>query len=427
MKRIVSALLALCLLGLLPAAAASGPAITYRVSGNGAELTLEGVAEHVTALQAELVLEGSCPDAAFQAASAFYSPDCRVSVQNGQTTVTIYLVANEALSGAGLRLGTLIPGGTYRFPARAELKLLDRSLQPLEAIGQVPLSAASGSASGGSGGGSSSQSGKTWKVRVTPAEHGSVTARPSSAAEGAAVALTAVPDSGYALESIRAVDSRGRTVELTESAVNRHTFRMPAYDVEVRAVFAPGSDRFVMPFTDIAAGAWCYDAVRYVYENGLMNGTTASTFTPNAATTRGMIVAILYRLEGSPSAGTAAFRDVNASAYYASAVAWASANGIVNGYADGTFRPNAPITREQMAAFLFRYAAYKGQDVSRRADLGAFTDAGQIASYAVEAIQWANAQGLVNGTSATTLAPKGNATRAQAAAILARFAKNTLR
>ena len=136
-----------------------------------------------------------------------------------------------------------------------------------------------------------------------------------------------------------------------------------------------------------------------------------------------MIVAILYRLEGSPDAGTSKFSDVNPSAYYASAVAWASENGVVNGYGDNTFKPNNPITREQMAAFLFRYATLKEQDVSPRADLSPFTDASQIAPYAVEAIQWANAQGLVNGTSATTLAPKGNATRAQVAVILSRFAQ----
>lgn len=432
MKRIVTFLLTLCLLGVLPAAASETPSLAYRTSGNETELTLKGVAENVTALQVTLELDGDCPNASFTPASGgFYSPKCLVETASGKTSVTIYLVADGTVSGNDLTLGTLIPGASYRLPSSAEVKLLDRGLKPIASIGQLPLSAsgsggASGSGSGsgsGGGSGSGSSSGVSRKVKVAASEHGSVTVKPANAYAGATVTLTVVPDSGYVLESLRVVDSRGREVELTETGSNRHTFKMPAYEVEIHAVFVPGEDAFEMPFADIAPDAWCFDAVRYVYENGLMNGTTASTFTPNATTTRGMIVAILYRLEGSPDAGTSRFSDVNASAYYASAVAWASENGVVNGYADGTFKPNNPITREQMAAFLFRYAALKEQDVSPRADLSPFADASQIASYAVEAIQWANAQGLVNGTSATTLAPKGNATRAQVAVILSRFAQ----
>lgn len=433
MKRIVSLLLTLCLLGVLSVSAASNsPALTYRTSGDNVELTLEGVAQSVTALQVTLELDGSCPDASFTPASgSFYSPDCLVETKNGKTSVTVYLVADSAVSGNGLRLGSLIPGASYRLPSSAGVKLLDRSLTPIASIGQIPLSVpSSGSDGGGSGSGSGSGSGGgsgsssiSRKIKVANCEHGSVTVKPANASTGTTVTLTAVPDSGYVLESIRVTDSRGREVELTEAGLNKRTFKMPAYEVEVHAVFAPGEDTFKMPFSDIASDAWCFDAVRYVYENGLMNGTTATTFTPNATTTRGMIVAILYRLEGSPDAGTSKFSDVNPSAYYASAVAWASENGVVNGYGDNTFKPNNPITREQMAAFLFRYATLKEQDVSPRADLSPFTDASQIAPYAVEAIQWANAQGLVNGTSATTLAPKGNATRAQVAVILSRFAQ----
>ena len=179
-----------------------------------------------------------------------------------------------------------------------------------------------------------------------------------------------------------------------------------------------------LPFSDIPEGFWCYDEVQYVYERGLMNGTGPSTFSPNGSTTRSMIVAILYRMEGSPAVGGADFADVSPGQYYASAVAWASANGIVNGYSDGTFRPGAAITREQLAAFLYRYARYKGSDVSDRADLSAYADSAGIAGYAVEAVEWANAAGLVNGISQTTLSPRGTATRAQAAGILNRFARN---
>jgi hypothetical protein len=233
-----------------------------------------------------------------------------------------------------------------------------------------------------------------------------------------------VPDSGYVLDSLTVTDSQGRSIRTVSAAARSYTFTMPGRDVEVKAVFAPGDGS--LPFLDIEPGAWCYDAVRRVYEMGLMNGTSATTFTPNTATNRGMIVAILYRLEGSPAAGSSGFSDVAPGAYYASAVAWAVQNGIVNGYDDNTFRPGNRITREQLAAFLYRYVRYKGGDVSDRADLSAFTDAGQIASYAVEPLQWANAQGLVNGTSAATLSPGGSATRAQAAVILTRLMENVL-
>ena len=145
---------------------------------------------------------------------------------------------------------------------------------------------------------------------------------------------------------------------------------------------------------------------------------------PPASTTRGQIVAILYRLEGSPAAGASQFQDVEPGAYYAEAVSWASANGIVNGYSDGTFRPGNRITREQMAAFLYRYARGKGRDVSDRAELRAFADAGEIASYAVEPVQWATAAGMLNGVTADRLDPGGNATRGQVAVILTRFVQN---
>ena len=196
---------------------------------------------------------------------------------------------------------------------------------------------------------------------------------------------------------------------------------MPALDVEVTASFVPGGE---LAFQDVRPGDWCYDAVRYVFEAGLMNGTSATAFTPNASTTRGQIVAILYRLEGSPVTGANQFSDVAPGAYYAAAVSWASGSGIVNGYSDGTFRPNNLITREQMAAFLYRYASRKGRDVSGRAELSAFADAGQIASYAVEPLSWAVAAGLINGVAAGSLSPGGNASRAQVAVILSRFVQN---
>lgn len=177
-----------------------------------------------------------------------------------------------------------------------------------------------------------------------------------------------------------------------------------------------------LPFSDVRIADWFYNDVKYVYEKGMMAGTAADVFAPNATTTRAMIVTILYRLEGSPAVtGTNAFVDVPAGQWYTDAVNWAAANQIVKGTSATTFAPNDSITREQMAAILYRYAQYKGYDVTKKADLSEYSDNGQVSAYAKEALAWANAAKLINGVTNTTLAPQGNATRAQVSAILHRF------
>lgn len=177
-----------------------------------------------------------------------------------------------------------------------------------------------------------------------------------------------------------------------------------------------------LPFSDVRIADWFYNDVKYVYEKGMMAGTAADVFAPNATTTRAMIVTILYRLEGSPAVtGTSAFVDVPAGQWYTDAVNWAAANQIVKGTSATTFAPNDSITREQMAAILYRYAQYKGYDVTKKADLSGYSDNGQVSAYAKDALAWANAAKLINGVTNTTLAPQGNATRAQVSAILHRF------
>ncbi len=177
-----------------------------------------------------------------------------------------------------------------------------------------------------------------------------------------------------------------------------------------------------LPFKDVKTADWFYNDVKYVYEKGMMAGTAADVFAPNTTTTRAMIVTILYRLEGSPAVtGTSAFVDVPAGQWYTDAVNWAAANQIVKGTSATTFAPNASITREQMAAILYRYAQYKGYDVTKKADLSGYSDNGQVSAYAKDALAWANAAKLINGVTNTTLAPQGNATRAQVSAILHRF------
>lgn len=172
-------------------------------------------------------------------------------------------------------------------------------------------------------------------------------------------------------------------------------------------------------FTDVPANHWAQAAIQYVYDNGLMTGISDSEFAPEATTTRAMIVSMLARMENVTSAADAGFSDVAADDWYATAVNWAAANGIVSGIGDNTFAPNAPITREQLAAMLMNYARWKGQDISARADLSDYTDA--PSTWASEAVQWAVAEGLLAGVTDDQLQPQGQATRAQVAAIFERF------
>lgn len=365
MKRIFAFLTALCLLWVLPVAAEaqSDPALVCYPENNGVSLTLEGLEETVFALQLDLILQGACPDAAFvSAVPGAYAPECRAEVTGGQTHITIYMTAPEgALTSAGsLLLGTLETGRDFSLPAQGDLVLLNRSLQPCQGSGSVSV----------------------YSRQSSPGNSGD---QVPSGSSGSGSSQT--PSGGSA---------PGQTVTLPDAA-------------------AP------LPFLDVPEGYWCRSAVDYVYRAGLMNGTSATAFSPTATTTRGMIVTILYRMEGSPMAGLSTFSDVAPDAYYAAAVAWAAANGIVNGYEDGTFRPEDAITREQMAALLFRYARYQGRDVSAQADLSGYADVERISSYAAEPLRWANAQGLITGTTAATISPSGNATREQVAVILTRF------
>ena len=158
-----------------------------------------------------------------------------------------------------------------------------------------------------------------------------------------------------------------------------------------------------------------------------MAGTDTTMFSPNVTTTRAMIVTILHRLDGNPNATASNFIDVEQNQYYTNAVAWASANGIVSGYGNGNFGPNDTITREQMAAILYRYAQYKGYDTTQKNNLSNYIDAKDINAYAVEALQWANQVGMITGVTDTTLVPNGSATRAQVSSILMRFCQNIVK
>ena len=246
------------------------------------------------------------------------------------------------------------------------------------------------------------------------------------ATEGDDVTITVSPDEAYLLDELT-VTTGGKEVEVKDNGDGTYTFKMPSADAKIVVTFAedpnwePEPEEPAMPFTDVNDNDWFYDVVLYAYDNGLMTGTSADAFAPNTATTRGMIVSMLARLEGVTSAEDAGFADVAANDWYATAVNWAASVGVVNGYEDDTFRPNAPITREQMAAILYNYADYKGYDVSARADLSDYADAASISSWAEDVLAWANAEGLINGMTATTIDPQGATTRAQTAAMFERF------
>ena len=257
-----------------------------------------------------------------------------------------------------------------------------------------------------------------YRITVEATQGGTGTADPTAAKAGATVTLTPVPDRGYQVGTVAVTDRFGEAVAVTEQADGTYTFVMPNGQVTVTVTFAEAP----LPFPDVTEGDWFYDAVRYAYETGLMDGVGDSLFAPNSETTRAQLVTILYRLAGEPEpGGDSGFADVAAGTWYTDAVAWAAENGIVNGVSDTEFVPGDDITREQLAAILYRYAACQGYDVSQRADLSGFGDAESISGYAQEALSWAHAQGLVLGFEDGSLRPQGTASRAQIAAVLMRF------
>ena len=263
----------------------------------------------------------------------------------------------------------------------------------------------------------------SYTITTPDAEHGTVAASPSRASSGTTVTITVTPDEGYELGELIVTDANGDEVDLTRESATKYTFEMPRSRVTVAAASAEIAPE-PLPFGDVDDGDWFADAVRFVYENGMMNGTGDTTFAPDLTTSRSMIVTILYRLEGEPVVDDAMdFTDVAGDAWYTDAVLWAAGEGIVGGYGDGLFGSDDPVTREQLAAILYRYAVYKGYDVSIGEDtnLLSYTDIADLSEYAIPAMQWACGAGIVNGTSESTLTPQGEATRAQVAVMLERF------
>lgn len=236
--------------------------------------------------------------------------------------------------------------------------------------------------------------------------------------------ITPTPDDGYEVEDVIVTDEDGECVPVRENPDGSWSYEQPKSDVTIEVIFgevAPEPTVDVSEiFLDVDPDAWYKDAVQFAYDNGLMTGTSATEFAPDVTTTRAMIVSILARLEGVTAADDAGFTDVD-DEWFATAVNWAANVGVVNGFEDNTFRPNDTITREQLAAILCNYAAWKGEDVSARAELSRYSDAAAISSWATDVMRWAVAENLISGVTTDELQPQGAATRAQVAAILQRF------
>lgn len=264
----------------------------------------------------------------------------------------------------------------------------------------------------------------TYAVTTPETTGGTVTVSPSRASSGRTVTITAAPDTGFALESLTVLDSRGNEIALTDKGDGKYTFTMPASRVTVEASFAPAP----LPFEDVAPGAWYESAVRYAYFHNIMEGMRETEFAPATALTRAMAVQILYNLEGQPDLSDEnlgyPYEDVDAQAWHGNAVYWARITGVATGYGDGTFQPGDSITRQEFAQMLYNYAKYKGYDLCVEGDLAQFPDSESVADWAEAAMRWANGNELINGHDDGTIDAAGIGTRAQAASILMKFDQN---
>lgn len=270
----------------------------------------------------------------------------------------------------------------------------------------------------------------TYPPVKTESENGSFAVSPDRPFSGQTVTITPKPDEGYTVDKVTVTDADGKPVEVTKNVNGTYSFTQPSGRVTITVTFKVLTALSECPrdascpmsgYTDLNMGEWYHDGIHYCLDEGLMDGVDAGMFAPNATTSRAMIVTILWRLQGSPEAeAEETFTDVAPGDWYADAIAWAAAEGVAEGYEDGSFRPNDAITREQLAAMLWRYAA----SPETGGDLSAFADGDDTSDWAQQAMSWAVAQGLITGVDSDRLAPRGPATRAQTATILMRFAQS---
>ena len=347
-----------------------------------------------------------------------HTADTRVAL-DGKTyhDYTIYLQSTVYEVEAGHTLALVIYAyepGMARYTQNYQITIDNSTVSA-----DIPVNAKR--SSGGSSSGSSSS--RTYSVTVEDSQNGTVTASPKRAEKGDTVSVTASANSGYAVSGVTVKTAGGDTVKVTDNGNGKYTFTMPAANVTVTAAFS--KTQTTVSFADVSSDSYCADAVKWAVENGVTNGTTATTFSPNAACTRGQIVTFLWRAAGSPAPKTTVnpFTDVAADAYYAKAVLWAVENGITNGTTATTFSPDAPCTRAQAVTFLFRGAIANGLEaVTLQELISGFSDAASLPGYAVSAMNWALANGIVQGNGGA-LMPNNTCTRGQIVTFLYRASK----
>ena len=272
------------------------------------------------------------------------------------------------------------------------------------------------------GGDSYDDSEPTYSPSLDVGDGGSIKVSPRTPEAGETVTITPTPEAGYDVGAVTVTDRNGREIQVTEHRNSTYTFTQPRGRVTISVTFQEIPPE-PLPFTDVPADHWAYDAIQYVCGKGLMAGTGADVFSPDGVLTRGQLVTILWRLAGSPQVNYLMdFSDVDPAAWYGEAVRWASALKIAGGYGDGRFGPDDSVTREQLAVMLYQYAWNMGYDLTAGGmALREYDDCETISPWALEALDWAVSQGIVGGVSPTALGPQGQATRAQAAVMLQRF------
>ena len=348
--------------------------------------------------------------------SAISIDDATVTLVNDETysgtiTYTYYSDAacTQALAGAPSAVGTYYVKASIA--ASGNYKAAESDVATLEIYRQ-----------------SSSSSPTRYTVTVEDMDNGSVTSSHSRASRGTRVTLTVSPDEGYVLDELVVLDANGDEIELTQVSETRYTFTMPRGTVTIEAAFVEGEEPgHACPsenYDDLSTSAWYHKAVDYMLENGMMAGVSATQFDPEGTLDRAMLVQILWAMAGRPAAVGSEFDDVAAGAWYHDAVVWAAGLGIVGGYGDGSFGPEDPITREQLALILYQFARTMDYDLSATAGLSGYADAGSVSGWAEEALSWAVGAGLISGKDGGVLDPTGTATRAEVAVILMNFCEN---
>ena len=332
---------------------------------------------------------------------------------NAPASTSVIFVSGDVVTVNGAEQGNsgsvevAIPTGTSTITVESGGKTYSLTLNRTDGTGGNP----------GDGGGSVTR--PTYPPNILETEHGTVTVSPARPHQGDRVTITTQPDEGYKLGEITVTRPNGQKVTLTPAGDGKYTFTQPGVKVTIDVTFVPEE----WPFVDVAESDWFFQAVKYVFERGIMVGTSDTTFEPQSSVTRGQVVQMLYNLEGQPTVtGEDGFTDVQSKDWWYNAVVWASQNEVVSGYGDGTFQPKRNISRQEFAQMLFNYAKFKGYDLTATGDLTKFPDGGDVAGWAETAMQWANGNELINGHADTgKLDPLGTTVRAQAASILTKF------